>query len=88
MLIAVALALSLYAGFPEVAFIDGLLALLWFAVRSVGLPRHSLATFAQSVALGAGIGALLAAPILVAFADYLPQCGHRRARRRVRARVS
>ncbi len=35
-IIALALALSLYAGFPEVAFIDGLLAILWFAVRAVG----------------------------------------------------
>ena len=37
-IIALALALSLYAGFPEVAFIDGLLAILWFAVRAVGVP--------------------------------------------------
>ena len=71
-LIAVALALSLYAGFPEVAFIDGLLVVLWFAVRSVGLPRRSLGTYVQSVALGAGVGLLVAAPIMVAFVDYLP----------------
>ncbi len=71
-LIGVALALSVYAGFPEVAFIDGLLALLWFAVRAVGLSWRSVATFAETLALGAGIGALLAAPILVAFADYVP----------------
>jgi hypothetical protein len=71
-LIAVALALSLYAGFPEVAFIDGLLAVLWCVARALGLPRRSLASYAQSLALGAGVAVLLAAPIIVAFADYLP----------------
>ncbi len=71
-LIAVALALSLYAGFPEMAFLDGLLALLWLVVRSMGLPRRALGTLAQSVAMGVGTAALLAAPILVAFVDYLP----------------
>jgi hypothetical protein len=69
-IIALALALSLYAGFPEVAFIDGLLAVLWCAVRVGGLPRRSLVTYAQSVALGAVVGVLIAAPIMVAFADY------------------
>ena len=69
-IIALALALSLYAGFPEVAFIDGLLAVLWFAVRAGGLPRRSLSTYVQSVALGAVVGVMAAAPILVAFADY------------------
>ncbi len=71
-LIAVALALSLYAGFPEMAFLDGLLAVLWLVVRSVGLPRRALGTLAQSVAMGLGTAVLLAAPILVAFVDYLP----------------
>jgi hypothetical protein len=70
-LMAVALALSLYAGFPETAFIDGLLAVLWLLVRLVGMPRRALATYAQSLVLGAVIGALLAAPIIVAFLDYL-----------------
>ncbi|HEX3334206.1 MAG TPA: hypothetical protein VHS57_07680 [Acidimicrobiales bacterium] len=71
-LIAVALALSLYAGFPETAFLDGLLAGLWLAVRLVGMPRRAMATYVQSLALGAVVGVLLAAPILVAFLDYLP----------------
>src|SRR5512136_248708 len=33
MWIAVALALSLYAGFPEVAYINGLLAMVWAVLR-------------------------------------------------------
>jgi hypothetical protein len=71
-LLAVALSLSFYAGFPETAFIDGLLAALWLLARAVALPRRSLATFAQSIGLGVGVGALLSAPILVAFLGYLP----------------
>jgi hypothetical protein len=71
-LIAVSLALSLYAGFPETAFIDGVLAVVWLLVRMIGLPRRSVGSLVQSVALGGLVGALLAAPILVAFVDYIP----------------
>ncbi len=71
-LISVAIALSLYAGFPETVFLDGLLAVLWFVVRAFGLPRRSLVSYIQSILLGVSAGALLAAPILVAFLDYIP----------------
>jgi hypothetical protein len=71
-LIAVSLALSLYAGFPETAFIDAVLAALWLLVRLIGLSRQSIGWLVQSVAIGGAVGALLAAPILVAFVDYLP----------------
>jgi hypothetical protein len=71
-LVAVAIALSLYAGFPETVLLDGLLAALWFVVRAFGLPRRSLVSYAQSILIGVSAGALLAAPILVAFLDYLP----------------
>ncbi len=70
-LIALALALSLYAGFPEVAFIDFLLALLWAAVRASELRGADLVGFVKRLAAGAATGALLAAPILVAFLTYL-----------------
>jgi hypothetical protein len=70
--IAVAIALSLYAGFPETVFLNGLLVVLWFAVRAFGLPRRSLISYFQSILLGVSAGALLAAPILVAFLDYIP----------------
>lgn len=71
-LVAVALALSLYAGFPEVAYLDGVFALLWAIVRVAGLERGARLGFARKLAAGAAVGALLAAPIAVAFADYLP----------------
>lgn len=70
--VAVGLALSLYAGFPEVAFIDGLLILLWALVRAIGLSRRQLLDFGKNALLGVVAGLLLAAPIIVAFVDYLP----------------
>lgn len=70
--IAVALALSLLAGFPEVAYLDGLLAALWVVARLFAL-RGWLARgwFALKLGLGCVVGVAIAAPPLVAFADYL-----------------
>lgn len=70
-LIAVAGALSVYAGFPETTYIDGLLAVLWFAWRCGCADRRHLRAFATKVVLGAMVAVLLAAPILVAFVDYV-----------------
>ena len=69
--IAAGIALSLYAGFPEVAYLDGLLALVWAVLRAATLPSGRL-VFLGTVAAGGLAGVLLAAPVLVAFADYLP----------------
>jgi hypothetical protein len=70
-LLAVALALSVVAGFPEVAYIDGLLVLVWAVVRLWSIPgrRRAMTT---KLALGGAFGVLLSAPALVAFVDYLP----------------
>ncbi|HVA05165.1 MAG TPA: hypothetical protein VNG12_00320, partial [Acidimicrobiales bacterium] len=64
--IAVALAFSLYAGFPEVAYIDGVLAAIWIIARAVQLGADRL-RFLGKVAAGTALGFLLAAPILTAF---------------------
>jgi hypothetical protein len=68
---AVAIALSLYAGFPETAYIDGLLCAVWAMVR---LPRcasgHRLA-YLSRLAVAALIGLLLAAPYIVPFMQLL-----------------
>jgi hypothetical protein len=69
-LIAIAGALSAFAGFPETAYVDALFAVLWFAWRCGCSDRQHLRAFATKVVLGAIVAALLAAPILVAFADY------------------
>ena len=71
-MVAVALALSVYAGFPETAYLDGLLAALWAVARTAGLERRSLLRYGTNLVAGAGAGVLLAAPVAVAFADYVP----------------
>ncbi len=70
-LVAVALALSIYAGFPEVAYLDAILAGLWMLVRCVGLTRTQVLAYLRKLATGVVVGIAVAAPILVAFADYL-----------------
>ena len=72
-LIAVAVAGSLYAGFPETAYINGLFVCGWCLVRFGGLGRDAMCRFIAKLAAGATAGVLLAAPVLVAFLDYLPR---------------
>lgn len=70
-LIGVALALSVYAGFPETAYIDGLLVGIWVIIRAVQV-GSAWRSFLLTIAKGVGLGLLLAAPLLIAFLDYLP----------------
>jgi hypothetical protein len=66
-LIAVALSLSLYAGFPETAYIDGLFAAAWLAWRCFCLGGGHWRRLVAKAMAGAGAGLLLSAPILVPF---------------------
>jgi hypothetical protein len=68
---AIALAYSIYAGFPETAFMDGLLVLLWAVVRLGCVPAASRKLFIGKVCLGGCAGLLLAAPIMLPFFEYL-----------------
>src|SRR5262249_2972008 len=61
-LIAVSGALSFYAGFPEVAYLDGLFAACWFAWR-VGCARQRRIALARKAAAGLLAGILLSAPL-------------------------
>jgi small basic protein len=70
-LISAGLALSLYAGFPETAYIDGILAGLWALVRLCQLPKGRRPEYLATLAIGLTVGLFIAAPILTAFADYL-----------------
>jgi hypothetical protein len=70
-LIAVAGALSVYAGFPEVAYVDTLMAVCWVGWRCGCLERRELRPFAAKIALGVAGGTLLAAPMLLAMGTYL-----------------
>jgi hypothetical protein len=72
MILAGGLALSIYAGFPEIAYVDCLFVVALFVFRLAGHPAGGRRRFAGRVVLGAGVGALLSAPLLVAFAYYVP----------------
>jgi hypothetical protein len=70
--IAVALAGSLYAGFPETAYLDGLLALAWAGDRVLSAGAAAGRATAAKVALGGVIGLLLSAPATLPFLQALP----------------
>ncbi len=70
--LAVGVAGSVYAGFPETTAIDTILVGLWALLRLEGLDRHQLWRYLGFSAGGAVLGLLLAAPLVVAFLSYLP----------------
>ena len=70
-LAAIALTLSIYSGFPEVALLDGLFCLGWACVRLFSLPGAMRRIAALRVGLAGLVGALISLPILVPFDDFL-----------------
>jgi hypothetical protein len=70
-LAALALALSLYAGFPEVAYFDGLFCLGWAAVRVFSIPRLQRPRALRRLGLAGAVGVALSLPALVPFYDFL-----------------
>ena len=70
--LALAGALSFVAGFPETTYLDTLLLVVWFGWRLAGpqFGRAQRRAFAVKVAAGGAVAALLAAPLLIAFADF------------------
>ncbi len=72
MLIAIALAYSIVAGFPETAYIDGLLCLAWSLLRLAQMQGSRVALLWR-LAAGCFTGLLLASPALVAFVSFLSQ---------------
>lgn len=71
-LLTIGLAASLYAGFPEVAYLNGLLILTWTLVRAAALPRANRWVCARRVVLGGIVALAISAPVLVPFFDFLP----------------
>jgi hypothetical protein len=69
-LIAVAGALSVYAGFPETAYIDAVAGVIWFGWRMGCVSAASRRSLLVKGALGAIVGALLCAPLGIATLDY------------------
>ena len=70
-MLAVAMAMSLTAGFPETAYISGLLALAWTIVRGFQLAGSRRAAYASRIALGGVVGIAVAAPQIWAFFHFL-----------------
>jgi len=68
---AIALALSLYAGFPEVAYFDGLFAGLFALVRVGALAKPQRWRALRRLGLGGVGGVVLALPALIPFYDFL-----------------
>ncbi len=68
-LIAVTLAYSIYGGFPEVAYLDGMLAATWTTWRffTCGQARWRFVSF---VFLAVVLGLCLAAPLILPFMEY------------------
>ncbi len=71
MVIAIALAFSLYAGFPETAYIDGLLAGCWALLRLFQCTQGDRIFLTLRLGAGAVTGLLLAAPFVVPFLHML-----------------
>lgn len=69
-LIAVAGALSVYAGFPETAYIDAVAGVVWFGWRMGCLAPAGRRPLLVKGVLGAIVGALLCAPLGIAALDY------------------
>ncbi|WP_051149788.1 GtrA family protein [Methylohalobius crimeensis] len=66
-----ALSLSLYAGFPEVAYINGLLVLIWTLVRLGQLQGSQRWRFLGWITGGGTAGILLSLPVVVPFFEFL-----------------
>ena len=66
-MIALAIAFSLLAGYPETALMDGLLGLTWATLRIRGLGRRARSAFIWKTAAGGLAGLALAAPALIPF---------------------
>lgn len=62
---------SVYAGFPEVAFIDALLVAVYFLVRAFQLPRAVLGRLSLKLGLCLLVTLCLIAPLVAQFADFL-----------------
>jgi hypothetical protein len=70
-ILAIGLALSLYAGFPEVAYLDGLFVFGWAVVRIFSVAHVQRLRALRRLVLGGVMGIILALPILVPFDDDL-----------------
>jgi hypothetical protein len=71
LLLVLAMALSIYSGFPEEVYLGGILIGLWIVVRLVQMRHGAWRQFLCKLLLGFTLGLLIAAPVLIAFLGYL-----------------
>jgi hypothetical protein len=71
-MIAAATGGSLLAGFPETAYLDGLLGLTWLLLRMANLPRAQAFDLARKAFVGGLLGLAISAPVLLPFLIDLP----------------
>jgi hypothetical protein len=69
--VALALGYSLLAGFPETAFMDGLLAAVWMLGAAARTPAGRLGAFCGKILCGGLAGLALSTPAWLSFLDYL-----------------
>jgi len=69
--VGAAIGWSILAGFPEPAYISGLMALAWGVYRLASAPSRW--TMARRLIGGWLLGLMIAAPLLISFVDYLRQ---------------
>ncbi len=70
-LVTLSLAGSIYAGFPETAFFDGLLGLSWACMLALRAAPPVLRRFVAKVLISGAIGLTLTLPMVVPFAEFL-----------------
>lgn len=71
LLIPIALACSIFAGFPETAYIDGLFAGVWALSRFPGLAKDEKFSFSLKIFLGLITGMMISIPLVVPFFEYV-----------------
>lgn len=72
---ALAAALALYAGFPEVVYFYSLLLAAWSVLRGLALPLRRAAAFAGDLLVLAVLALILSAPLLTAFGAFVAEAG-------------
>ena len=69
-IIACSLAFSIYAGFPEIAYIDGLFAGVWALWRLCTMAAENRYQFIQKLVIGVVAGLLLSMPAIIPFIEF------------------
>jgi hypothetical protein len=72
---ALAAALALYAGFPEVVYFYSLLLAAWSVSRCLALPWRRTAGFAGDLLGMAALALILSAPLLITFGTFVAEAG-------------